>query len=240
MLNRRKPKASTKRRTVILVGGICALLLWVIFVVVQFSSLPGGRESTAHVNTPKHTGNVRSVDDLDINFSAQKMNRVAYDKDYLKIIGGVCKGETEPFGTSSERNVSGQPIDIVLDVNDFNTKPGSVGLYSMLVMFFLRSIEKYFVFFNPHGKIRVLLPVKDENAFSEWQNGKVVVVGYDEIFPSPDNNLPTSNPNAVKANLRSIPGISNNFVFFEKFTFLKDFLSVSKFLTLDGKIKICK
>lgn len=240
MFNRIKLARSSKRR-IILVSGIWVLLLWVVFVVVHFSSLPSGRESPDHVDMLEYINNApRSVNNRDGSFSSQKTPQMVHDKDYLKVTEEVHGGEKTPFGSASERNVSPQPIDIVLNLDGFNTKPGSAGLYSMLVMFFVRSIEKYLLFFSPHGKIHVLLPDKNGTTFSEWRDGRVAVVGYDEIFPSPENNLPNTNPNAVKANLRNVPNVSSNFIFFDKLTFLKDFLSITKILTPDEKIKICK
>lgn len=237
-VKRRKIRSNTKK--VFIVACITFVLaIWFIFTVVRVSSLHAKSKVRKRLEVPKRLSSP-SREHLNVSLQNQREPRIAYDKDYLGVIERMRSGKANEFGSPSERDISKNPIDIVLNIDSFGANYTSTGLESMVTMFCMRSIEKYFMPFNSRGKVYALVQTKNDMTFSEWQNGGINVIGYNEIFPSPDNNLPTGHTNAVKANLRNIPNISSNFFFFEKFVFLKDFVSISKFLTMNGKTKICK
>lgn len=237
----RRKRGSTSNKFVITLFIISLLLIfWAIFVVCKFAALRSEPKVVEYVNEPKLVSENFTKKQVKYNSTEKKEHHVAYDKDYLKITGEMRSGKVNMFGTPSERNLLNSSFDIVLNIKNFNAKSENDELESMMTMFFVRSIEKYFVPFNLSGKIYVLVQAKNRTFFPNWHNGRLNIVGYEEIFPSPENNLPVANLNAVEANLRSIPGISNNFFFFNKFTYLKDYVSISNYLTLDGKIKVCK
>lgn len=229
--SKRRPKGKAKCVLVLVI----VITMWVIGMTIKLNALGNDLEKKE-----MKTIRLRSSRCMDKDFLAQKERYALHDEGYLKIAEKMSSGKFNSFGTPSERDLSKQPFDVVLNLKSFDLGTSRKGLEAMLLKFFVRSIEKFFVPYNPRGKMHILVQAKNKSYLSGWLSNRVRIVGYDEIFPSPEYNLPTMNINSVETSLRSVPGISNNFFFFKELTFLKGFLSVSKFLSLDGKVKLCK
>ena len=122
------------------------------------------------------------------------------------------------------------------------------------IRFILRSFEKYGLHVqstsHPEGILgRIFIVYNDEigNGAPAWLKEQrrttdtdrlpgVIAVPHSQIWPDP-SQLPSSNRNAIVANLHRIPGLGKWFLYLEDDIFLNRPFDMSQFITNDGRIR---
>ena len=100
--------------------------------------------------------------------------------------------------------------------------------------FALRSVEQFAPWIR-----RIFLVTNGQ--IPKWlakSNKKIVVIKHSDIFPDPDNTLPTFNSNAIELNITNIPGLSSDFIYFNDDFFLGRPVNPSDFKTADGRYRL--
>ena len=142
------------------------------------------------------------------------------------------------------------PIDVVytwVDGNDkkwldtrqiykHNKKTNNDGIVSYRVRelnelkYSLRSIEKYIPWVN---NIYIVVD-RQKPKWLNLNNPKIHIINHSDIFPD-KSHLPTFNSQAIECNLHRIPGLTENFIYFNDDMFLGNHVSKSDLIMADGR-----